>query len=125
MVFHCCCRGCISKWHGNEKGRALNEPEIHFVVDFILKWIERRLLRIAITLMNDCHGRKKRGEPAIILTTCSPSPYSLLQPLEEHAGRLKRDNFDFLDTFDASNSSSWFSSQPKDESLKLKAVQSL
>ena len=25
-----CCRGCISKWHGIEKGRALSEAEVDF-----------------------------------------------------------------------------------------------
>jgi hypothetical protein len=34
--------------------------------------IERRLLRIDITLMNDCHGRKKRGEPVIIFDNLLP-----------------------------------------------------
>jgi hypothetical protein len=46
--------------------------DIHFVVDLILRWIERRLLRIDITLMNDCHGRKKRGEPVIIFDNLLP-----------------------------------------------------
>jgi len=38
-----CCRGCISKWHGIEKGRALNEVEIDFVVALIMGWIERQI----------------------------------------------------------------------------------
>jgi hypothetical protein len=38
-----CCRGCILKWHGIEKGRALNEKEIDFVVVLIMGWIERQL----------------------------------------------------------------------------------
>ena len=37
-----CCRGCISKWHGIEKGRALNEKEVVFVVALIMGWIERQ-----------------------------------------------------------------------------------
>jgi len=37
-----CCRGCISKWHGIEKGRALNEKEVGFVVALIMGWIERQ-----------------------------------------------------------------------------------
>ncbi|MDB4442510.1 DUF4186 domain-containing protein [bacterium] len=36
-----CCRGCIEKWHGIEKGRALNEKEVDFVVALIMEWIER------------------------------------------------------------------------------------
>ena len=38
-----CCRGCISKWHGIEKGRALNEKEVDFVVALLMRWIEGRL----------------------------------------------------------------------------------
>ena len=34
-----CCRGCIQKWHGIEKGRALNEKEVDFVVALIMGWI--------------------------------------------------------------------------------------
>jgi hypothetical protein len=38
-----CCRGCIQKWHGIEKGRALNEKEIDYVVALIMAWIEQNL----------------------------------------------------------------------------------
>ena len=38
-----CCRGCISKWHGIEKGRALDEVEIGFVVELIMGWIEGQI----------------------------------------------------------------------------------
>jgi hypothetical protein len=38
-----CCRGCIQKWHGIEKGRALNEKEVDFVVALIMGWIEQQL----------------------------------------------------------------------------------
>ena len=38
-----CCRGCISKWHGIEKGRALNGVEVDFIVALIMGWIERQL----------------------------------------------------------------------------------
>ncbi|MGB5746617.1 MAG: DUF4186 domain-containing protein [Desulfobacterales bacterium] len=40
-----CCRGCISKWHGIEKGRALDEAEVNYVVAFIMGWIERQINR--------------------------------------------------------------------------------
>lgn len=35
-----CCRGCILKWHGIEKGRELNEMEVDFIVALIMEWIE-------------------------------------------------------------------------------------
>ena len=38
-----CCRGCISKWHGIEKGRALNEVETDFIVTLIMGWIEKQI----------------------------------------------------------------------------------
>jgi len=38
-----CCRGCISKWHGIPKARALNEKEIDFIVSLIMEWIEEQL----------------------------------------------------------------------------------
>ena len=38
-----CCRGCIQKWHGIEKARALNEKEIDYIVALIMGWIERQL----------------------------------------------------------------------------------
>jgi hypothetical protein len=38
-----CCRGCISKWHGIEKGRALNDAEVDFVVALIMGWIDRQV----------------------------------------------------------------------------------
>ena len=38
-----CCRGCISKWHGIEKGRGLNSEEVDFIVELIMGWIERQV----------------------------------------------------------------------------------
>ena len=38
-----CCRGCIQKWHGIEKGRALNDAEVDFVLALIMGWIDRWL----------------------------------------------------------------------------------
>lgn len=35
-----CCRRCILKWHGIEKGRELNEMEVDFIVALIMEWIE-------------------------------------------------------------------------------------
>jgi hypothetical protein len=37
-----CCRGCIQKWHGIEKGRALNVEDVDFVLALIMG-IERQL----------------------------------------------------------------------------------
>ena len=38
-----CCRKCIQKWHGIEKGVALDEAEVDFIVALIMGWIERRI----------------------------------------------------------------------------------
>ena len=36
-----CCRGCIQKWHGIKKGKALSDQEIQFLVQLIMRWIQR------------------------------------------------------------------------------------
>jgi hypothetical protein len=36
-----CCRGCLEKWHGIPRGRALVDEETNYVVDVIGRWIER------------------------------------------------------------------------------------
>jgi len=38
-----CCRKCIQKWHGFEKGRALVEAEVDFIVALIMGWIESQI----------------------------------------------------------------------------------
>jgi len=38
-----CCRGCLKKWYRIEKGRALSDDEIDFVVELVMGWIERRV----------------------------------------------------------------------------------
>ena len=34
-----CCRSCIQKWHGINKGKELSDPEIQFLVELIIGWI--------------------------------------------------------------------------------------
>ena len=36
-----CCRGCLEKWHHIKKGKELNQAEIDYVVNIIMKWIEK------------------------------------------------------------------------------------
>ncbi|HEX5618938.1 MAG TPA: DUF4186 domain-containing protein [Solirubrobacteraceae bacterium] len=38
-----CCRGCLERWHGIEKGRALTAAEQEYAVDVICRWIEADL----------------------------------------------------------------------------------
>ena len=38
-----CCRGCLQKWHGIRKGKALTSKEIDFIVDLMMAWIERQV----------------------------------------------------------------------------------
>jgi hypothetical protein len=38
-----CCRKCIQKWHGIEKGRDLNPEEIEYVAALIMGWIDGQL----------------------------------------------------------------------------------
>ncbi|MFC1540998.1 DUF4186 domain-containing protein [Candidatus Latescibacterota bacterium] len=38
-----CCRGCLLKWHKIPKGRALDDNEIQYIVNIIMKWIEKEI----------------------------------------------------------------------------------
>ena len=38
-----CCRGCIQKWHGIKKGRALSDQEIQLFVELIMGCIEGQI----------------------------------------------------------------------------------
>lgn len=35
-----CCRGCLYKWHGIDKGRCLTESEVDYIVKVIMRWIK-------------------------------------------------------------------------------------
>ena len=37
-----CCRDCLKKWHKLQKGRALSDNEVEFIVNLIMKWIENQ-----------------------------------------------------------------------------------
>jgi hypothetical protein len=34
-----CCRGCLQKWHGIPKGRALEDDEKRYIVEVIKRWL--------------------------------------------------------------------------------------
>lgn len=38
-----CCRNCLQRWHGIEKGRELTADEQDHAVDVICRWIGREL----------------------------------------------------------------------------------
>ncbi len=38
-----CCRGCLYKWHGIDKGRELTELEIAYIKNVIMKWIRSQI----------------------------------------------------------------------------------
>ncbi len=38
-----CCRGCLEKWHHISKGRELNNNEINYIVNLLVKWIEKEI----------------------------------------------------------------------------------
>jgi hypothetical protein len=38
-----CRRGCIQRWHGIGKDRALNNDEIEFVKGLVMGWIEDQI----------------------------------------------------------------------------------
>ena len=38
-----CCRSCLYKWHKIEKNKELNDKEVSYIVDIIIKWIEKEI----------------------------------------------------------------------------------
>ena len=38
-----CCRGCLAKWHGIEKGVTLAEDDIQHVLGVITAWLQREI----------------------------------------------------------------------------------
>ena len=41
-----CCRGCLSKWYGINKGRELTEEEIEAIADILVDWINWKLDKV-------------------------------------------------------------------------------
>ena len=39
----CCCRGCLQKWHDIPPGRELTPDEQQYVVEILMRWIERQM----------------------------------------------------------------------------------
>ena len=38
-----CCRKCINKWHGFATGTQLNEQQQKYIVDLIMRWIQKQI----------------------------------------------------------------------------------
>lgn len=38
-----CCRGCLQKWHGIPKGRALEDAEKQYIIEVIKTWLVREV----------------------------------------------------------------------------------
>lgn len=38
-----CCRSCLYKWHKIEKDKKLNDKEIEYIVNLIMKWINKNI----------------------------------------------------------------------------------
>ena len=39
----CCCRGCLEKWHHIPQGIELTQKEKDYIVDILMKWIEKEI----------------------------------------------------------------------------------
>ena len=37
----CCCRNCLEKWHHISKNKELTKEEVNFIVNLLIKWIEK------------------------------------------------------------------------------------
>ena len=41
----CCCRGCLERIHHIPKNKELSKSEIDYIVDVIMTWIKREMLK--------------------------------------------------------------------------------
>lgn len=41
----CCCRGCLERIHHIPKNRELSKTEIDYIVEVIITWIKREMLK--------------------------------------------------------------------------------
>jgi len=39
----CCCRSCLEKWHHIDNNKVLSDKEIEYIVNLLMKWIEKEL----------------------------------------------------------------------------------
>lgn len=39
----CCCRGCLERIHNISKEKELNEIEINYIVEVLMKWIKKEI----------------------------------------------------------------------------------
>lgn len=37
-----CCRKCLAKWHSIEIGKELNDEQVDYITEVIMRWIERQ-----------------------------------------------------------------------------------
>ena len=62
-----CCRGCLEKWYGIEKGRALTGAEIDFVIELIMQWVERNAEGRGYLLdLPDAFRHSSRPNPSVL-----------------------------------------------------------
>lgn len=57
----CCCRECLFKWHGIEKGRPLTQEEKAYILGVLIEWIRRDLAKPAP------EPKLKKGETPFLL----------------------------------------------------------
>ena len=41
----CCCRGCLERIHGIKKGHNLSSDEVDYIVNVVMFWIQKEMMR--------------------------------------------------------------------------------
>ena len=41
----CCCRGCLERIHGIKKGHDLSSAEVDYIVNVVMFWIQKEMMR--------------------------------------------------------------------------------
>ena len=41
-----CCRKCLQKWHGVERGKELTDQQVDYIVSVIMYWLRQKLVKL-------------------------------------------------------------------------------
>jgi hypothetical protein len=59
-----CCRKCVEEWHGIPRGRELEDEEIHYLSQLIVRYLQERLKGIPEEATRS--ARKTRKKPPLL-----------------------------------------------------------
>lgn len=94
----CCCRGCLEKWHHIKPGKELTDEEKNYVVEVIMKWIDKEMEGYVSHAKKEAYNGHKKEEHVF---QAKKEEYGG-QKKEEHVFQAKKEEYEQL-KFDFEN----------------------